>query len=86
MKLYGWVDDDLGTSSRRVYENLNTDYKIGVLIRPHKFERTKYLIQFQHELSILKNHFPYTLDGNLDFVKEYIDNYIIKMSKLKVFL
>ena len=51
IKLYGWIDSHPVGQSRRIYETLNKEYKIGVWIRPYNFECTKYVVRFHHQLS-----------------------------------
>ena len=88
IKLYGWADSDPVGSSRRIYETLNKSYYGGVIIRPYRFERDKHIVRFRNQLSSLQEYSfsPYMLDGNLDFAKNYIDQFLIRMSGLRAFL
>lgn len=52
----------------------------------------KYLYQsgcfaiFFLQLDFLHNYFPKFIDGDLEFSKDYVDQFLIKMSKLTAFL
>lgn len=41
---------------------------------------------FYHQLSFLHEYFPDGIEGDLEFAKEHVDNFLIKMSKLAPFL
>lgn len=41
---------------------------------------------FYSQLSFLHSCFPRGIDGDLEFAKQYVDNFLIKMSKLTAFL
>lgn len=41
---------------------------------------------FYSQLKGLHDHFPTSIDGNLDFAKDYVDKFLIRMSGLKAFL
>lgn len=60
IKLYGWTNSHPDGQSRRVYEALNTEYKIGVILRPYNFECNKHIVRFQHQFSFLQEY-AYTL-------------------------
>jgi len=85
IKLFGWANSVQGESSRRVYESLNTEYKIGVIIRPYNFERTKHIVRFQHQLYFLQKY-AYMICGDLDFTKEYVDKLLLRISNLTAFI
>jgi hypothetical protein len=92
IQLNGWVDGyadkKLSGSSCRIYQTLSKANVIGVIIRPYNFERTKHVIRFQRQLNFLHEYYEPSgqIEGDLDFVKSHVDNFLIRMNKLVVFL
>jgi len=79
-------------SFHRIYRMQNNRYVIGVSVRELTWSKLidnnyqKCYAMFFHDLTFLQEYFPHHIDGDLDFTKNYVDNFLIKMSGLTVFM
>jgi len=68
------------------------DEVIVISVRRHIASIDKCYANFYSPLSFLHNYFPpnlkepFYIEGNLDFAKNYVDNFLIRMSGLRAFL
>lgn len=76
----------------RLYRMKDNRHVIGISVKEltwaklidHNYERC--YAMFYHDLSFCHDYFPHNIEGNLDFAKEFVDNFLIKMSGLTAFI
>jgi hypothetical protein len=90
IKIYGWISSvSLGGATEhhiRVLETSDQRYLTAVrIIQLLNFEN-KYPIVFENQLKFLQQYIPAVIVGDLDFAKNYVDDFLIRMSKLRAFL
>jgi hypothetical protein len=78
------------------YENYDDTIKVAVRKwdildsannRPNKLDPKKYCYaNFYSQLRFLHDYFPPVIEGDLEFAKNYVDNFLVRMSKLLIFL
>jgi hypothetical protein len=76
----------------RIYKTQENQYVIGVSVKQLHWGKlivpnyNKSYAMFYHQLSCLHACFPSDIAGDLEFAKNYVDNFLIKMSGLAAFL
>ena len=82
----------LSDTWHRIYRITGNQDVIGVSVKELHWGKTfnlnyrKSYAMFYHQLSFLHDCFPIQIDGDLEFAKNYVDNFLIKMSGLTAFL
>jgi hypothetical protein len=93
IKLESWLceirDDVYGEEesiwTRKLVPYADFDWTTMVSVRKNLWAPKCYA-NFYSQLSFLHDHFPKFVEGDLEFSKRYVDNFLIKMSGLTAFL
>jgi hypothetical protein len=56
--------------------------KENLIVSVRERQRDCCYVNFYSQLRYLHNYFPKEIDGDLEFTKRYVDEFLIKMSKL----
>lgn len=71
----------------RLFNTPKNEWKIGVSVKPHPFEDGIWYAVFYHSFKLLNEIcVPNFKAANIDIAKDYVDNFLIKMSRLTAFL
>src|ERR1700679_666767 len=61
------------------------DYDEVIIISVRMLDTTNWYANFYSELAFLHKYFPQSVEGDLEFAKNEVDNFLIRMSKLVPF-
>lgn len=63
------------------------DYDDVILVSVRKIMNKNYCYaNFYSQLALIHEYFPPNINGDFSFAKDYVDNFLIRMSNLKVYL
>lgn len=71
--------------SRHLIPYKDYDNVILVSVRKVIYDKCCYA-NFYSQLKLLREYFPENIEGDLSFAKDYVDNFLIRMSNLKAYL